>query len=775
VGGKNPDKDTYTIEFELQPQQVSHLQLEAIPDDKLSKGGPGNDDSGNFVLSELEMDVRDSGSNGPIRKIKFASVQADYAQSGFPEENAIDGNPDTGWAVGGSNSKDRHAIFALDTPLELKKTTLVTVRLAQNFGGHATLGRFRLSVGDELPEKASIADLMREQREDKFRHWIARQTNRIAIWTPLRPSAATSTLPSLTIQDDDSIFANGDFTKSDTYTLKFHGLPAGIKALRLEMMADDRLPNHGPGSINHEGPEGDFWLSTVRVHADGRRITLTNASESYAKGSNNAAQAIDDDPQTGWSIDGAQGTTQNAVFPFTDAVSNANELQVDLVCEKYYAAGLGRFRIWVTPESNTVATGLDNKAVTILARLRDDASFRAAFDDAAESPERETLLREFAQHASDYAQARRHIKKLRDQLPPFPTTLVMTERVAGHERHTFVHHRGQFLEPEGEVTPGTPAFLPPFPESAPRNRLALAKWLVSGTNPLTGRVIMNRQWEALFGRGLVRTTGDFGYQGELPSHPELLDWLAVEFVKQGWSQKKMLKLLLLSAAYQQSSDTTPELRERDPSNILLTRGPRFRLDAEMVRDTALKASGLLSEKMGGPGVFPYQPPGVTTDGAYGPLDWNVSDGQDRYRRSLYTFAKRTAPYAMTTVFDAPSGETCVARRDRADTPLQALTLLNDREFMECAQALGNLAARAEGGNTARATLLFRRCLTRPPSNDESARLIQFYQTQLARFASGELSAADILDSKSAELAKERAAWTTVARVLLNLDETITKS
>src|SRR5581483_6271560 len=276
-------------------------------------------------------------------------------------------------------------------------------------------------------------------------------------------------------------------------------------------------------------------------------------------------------------------------------------------------------------------------------------------------------------------------------------------------------------------------------------------------------------------RGIVRTLEDFGYQGELPSNQDLLDWLAVEFVKEGWSQKKMLKLLVMSATYQQASDAGPELRERDPLNILLTRGPRFRLDAEEVRDATLTASGLLSEKIGGPSVFPPQPPGVTTEGAYGPLEWKTSEGPDRYRRGLYTFAKRTAPYAMTAVFDGPSGEACLARRDRSNTPLQALTMLNDDALMECAQAMGKMAC-AEGSSDAdRVEMLFRRCVTRPPNVEEQEELTQFYQAQLARLESGELKAADLLGGKADAHANEQAAWTTLARALLNLDETITKS
>ena len=391
------------------------------------------------------------------------------------------------------------------------------------------------------------------------------------------------------------------------------------------------------------------------------------------------------------------------------------------------------------------------------------------------SPDRELLLHQFALLSPDFAKPREEIEKLRATLPEFPATLVMQERPPGQERKTFVHHRGEFLSLEEAVTPGVPAFLPPLPDNAPKNRFALAKWLVSGKNPLTRRVIMNRQWEALFGRGIVATTGDFGFQGELPTHQDLLDWLAVEFVKQGWSQKKMLKLMVMSATYQQSSMATPALIERDPQNILFARGPRFRMDAEMVRDSALVASGLLSEKIGGPSVFPPQPPGVSSEGAYGPLEWKTSVGPDRYRRGLYTFAKRTAPYAMTATFDAPSGEVCLARRDRSDTPLQALTSLNDTAFMECARALGQLAAKANGDDNARAEIIFRRCLTRPPTNDERGALVKFFQAQLVRFASGELKAAEIMDAKASAELNQQAAWTAVARVLLNLDETINKS
>jgi hypothetical protein len=777
VSGPNPERDTYALQFALTPQRITHVQVEAIPDDQNGKGGPGRADNGNFVLSQLEMEVAATNHDGAPCPVKFAGAQADFAQTGFPPEHAIDGKRDTGWAIDGpgGTTKHRHAIFTLAEPLVLPGPATVTVRLVQTFGNHHTLGRFRVSFGEESPVAGPATERRLARRDQRCVQWLESQLPAVADWRSLRPVGATSTAPILTIQADDSVLCTGDFTKSDTYTVKFHAPPAGLQALRLEMLPDERLPGGGPGAVYYEGQAGDFWLSTVRVKADGQTLVLTNATDSYADGDNNAAKTLDDDPQTGWSIRGGQGKTCNAVFQFTRSLTATNELELDLTCEKYYAAGLGRFRVWVTTNANARASQLEDKALEVLTRYREPGRLESVFAKSGNASDRQVLLRDFAEFSPDFAAPRGEIEKLRATLPKFATTLVMQERPPGQARKTFVHHRGEFLQTEAEVVPGVPAFLPPLPTNAPRNRLALAKWLVSPANPLTGRVIMNRQWEALFGRGLVRTTGDFGYQGDLPSHPELLDWLAVEFVKQGWSQKKMLRLLVRSATYQQSSVLTPDLLERDPQNILLARGPRFRLDAEMVRDSALVASGLLSEKIGGPSVFPPQPPGVSSEGAYGPLDWNTSTGPDRYRRGLYTFAKRTAPYAMTATFDGPSGEVCLARRERSDTPLQALTSLNDTVFLECARALGRLADQAKGDESARADLLFRRCLTRPPTNDERSALAQFYRAQFARFASGELNAAELMDAPAAARLNEQAAWTAVARVLLNLDETINKS
>jgi len=775
IEGKSPEKDTYTVKFDTSSRRITHLQLEAIPDDKVGNGGPGLADNGNFVLNEIEMEVAAHGAGGQPRPIKFSHAEADFSQDKYPVENAIDGKTDTGWAIytGDAKRLHRRAIFTLAEPLDLEQGASVTVRLVQEAGRQHMLGRFRLSLGRELPSALPLAEAARANRDRKFANWLKKEMGAVVKWQRLRPTEAKSDIPLLTIQSDDSIFASGDFTKSDTYKLKFRNLPAGVKAIRLEVLPDDRLPNHGPGEVFYEGVDGDFHLSNFKVMVGTNALSLKNATESFASGERNAAKAIDDDLQSGWSINGSQGKSNNAVFQLSEPLKAVDELQIELLCAEYYEASLGRFRISVTTDENAKASTLPDEVQSALARYRDEGGLTRLLNSPEATNDRNVLLRQFVEVAPELAGERKAIDQLRAEMPQLPTALVMRERPAGQGRITHRHDRGEFLSPKEVVAPGIPEVLPQLRKDAPRNRLGLAEWLVSPKNPLTARVIMNRHWEAFFGRGLVHSTENFGLQGEAPSHPELLDWLAVEFMKQGWSQKKMLKLIVMSATYQQSSTVTPELLERDPQNILLARGPRFRIDAELVRDYDLVASGLFSPKVGGASVYPPQPAGVTSD-AFGSLDWKTSTGPDRYRRGLYTFSKRTTPYAMTTTFDGPSGESCLARRDRSNTALQALTLLNDEVFMECAQALGKSAAEQKGDVGALAEQVFRRCLIRPPTDGEREKLVAFYQAQLNRFSKGELKAEDVAWKNKSERLNEQAAWTTVARAVLNLDEVITK-
>ena len=299
----------------------------------------------------------------------------------------------------------------------------------------------------------------------------------------------------------------------------------------------------------------------------------------------------------------------------------------------------------------------------------------------------------------------------------------------------------------------------------------MARWLASERNPLAARVTVNRAWQAFFGEGIVRTIGDFGTQGSVPTHPELLDWLAIEFMARGWHLKKLHRLIVTSAAYRLRSTISPQALNIDPQNRLLGRGPRFRVEAEMVRDIALSASGLLAKKVGGPSVFPPQPASATAL-AYGKFKWRTSKGPSRYRRSLYTFSKRTAAFAAFTVFDAPTGENCEPRRSRSNTPLQALTMLNDPMFLELARALAKEIQSRQESDQDRVRLLFRRCLTRPPTAGETDDLVNYHEKQRLRLMEGDLDPALIAGDKKASA--ELAAWVMVARVVLNLDETITK-
>ena len=364
-----------------------------------------------------------------------------------------------------------------------------------------------------------------------------------------------------------------------------------------------------------------------------------------------------------------------------------------------------------------------------------------------------------------------------------PSTMVMKEMDKPRETHILA--RGDYRTPGDKVTPAVPGFLPGMPADARPNRLALAKWVVDPQNPLTSRVAVNRYWAMFFGTGLVKTVEDFGSQGEAPSHPELLDWLATEFVRTNWDAKAMQKLMLTSATYRQSSKSTPELNERDPENRLLSRGPRFRLPAEMIRDGALASSGLLDTKVGGPSVFPYSPKGLWEDIAFGDVysaqtyPQNTSKS-DYYRRSFYTFWKRTAPPPGLNTFDAPDREKCTARRPLTNTPLQALVLLNDPTFVEAARVLAQRML-LEGGADASKRIQhgFRLVTGRIPTPKELAILRELLKRETSQYDSHPDQAAKLIAIGAAQPDPKAdkillAAWTTVASAILNLDEAVTK-
>jgi hypothetical protein len=736
------------------------------------------------VLSEIS--VRAEGSRKPRPIVSaFASIE----QEGFPITQAFDGNDATGWAAHQSGrvlNTNHSATFELEGSAAGAGTggRQWSVRLRMQHGGAHTLGRFALSVGESArPSQSTMA-----RREAALQSAYARWRNdpaKAVVWRTIRPATMTANQPRLELLPDDSVLASGDITKSDTYDLTLTNLPSGITAIRLEAMPDESLPAHGPGMTYYEGPKGDFFLGEFQLLSGGQPVKIARASQSYAKNNfgslASARAATDGDPQTGWTCADRPGEAHQAVFVPAEPLTT-DRLEIKMMFGRHYACSLGRFRLAVT--TNTNGAEAVNVPDTILALLQKP-------DDRLSSAEQAQLRERFLLSAPELAAAAREIQDLRKPAVHL-TTMVMRERPAGATRPTFLHRRGEFLQPTERVEPEVPHFLPALPPGAPRDRLALARWLVSPENPLTARVVVNRHWASFFGSGLVATENDFGFQGESPSHPELLDWLARRFIADGWSVKKLHHLIATSSTYRQSSRITPELRARDPRNRLLARGPRVRLEAEVIRDAALAAAGVLSTRMYGAPVRPPQPVGVT-EVAYGSPRWDVSAGEDRYRRSIYTFQKRSAPFAMFNTFDAPSGETCIARREISNTPLQMLTLLNDVAFMEAARQLGALAhAQRQDGegsdlDESRLRFVFRRVLTRVPTADEISRLKAFVRQQRARLQAGELKASELAGPATSIPAAgtahskppasddiERATWTVLARAVLNLDEGINK-
>ena len=768
ISGTIPEKETTTLTLETDSPQVSAVRLEVLTDPRLPDHGPGYGPEGKFALSEIVVELLNPASPEHPQAIKLVSGFAEEFGLSSPAHHALDGKGDTGWSLRTDLRNPeaiRSVVFNFEKPVTVAAGSKWRVRLDQTSGRKQILGRFRVTLGEETSDPRSTAERRRTNLTKAFNAWDQRETSRAVRWEPLQPIAASANLPILTILSDRSILASSDQTKRDVYDVDYRCDQKGITAICLETLVDDTLPKRGPGRVYYEGPFGDFFLSQLILKSGDMPLRFNRGTQSFATGKSTADKAIDDDPLSGWSIDGGQGESQMAVFNLAEPLAAAGKLHLRMIFERYYAAGMGRFRLLTTTDPRPVeATSLpfDIEQIFLVAR------------EQRTTAQRDRLIQHFLRIAPELAVEHETLRNLRKQMPTQPTTLVMAERPPQEPRTTHLHNRGEFMQPREAVSAGVPAFLPPLPHDASRNRLTFARWLVDPANPLTARVTVNRQWAALFGRGIVKTVEDFGFQGDAPTHPDLLDWLAVEFMNEGWSLKKLHRLVVTSATYRQSSRVTPEGLAKDPQNVWLAHAPRFRLEGELIRDATLRMSGLLATKIGGPSVFPSQPAGVTSEGAYGELAWKTSTGSDRYRRGLYTFAKRTAPFAMLGTFDGPSGEACVARRDVSNTPLQALTLLNDAIFVEAAQALGKTLATRVGTPEEKLDYLFRVCLTRHPEADEKQLLSQFFQAERERLTKRELDA-EKLSGVESDKAIDIAAWTLVARSLLNLDETVTRN
>jgi hypothetical protein len=574
-----------------------------------------------------------------------------------------------------------------------------------------------------------------------------------------------------------------------------------IRAFRLELLNDPNLPAGGPGrSFMGTCALTEFRVEVADAKEPGKRtqVKLENATADYAnpervlepnfddrskrrRVTGPVEYAIDGKDETAWGIDagpGRRNQPRKAVFATSQNVAHpgGTVLTFHLVqrhggwnSDDHMNNNLGRFRLSVCGDGGATADPLPQQVCDILAVLREQRT----------QAQHEAVFSYWRTTVPEWKEANTWIEELRQAWPRGATTLALVQR--DQPRQTHLLKRGDWLKPTKKVTAGVPAFLHPLADpGAPANRLTLAKWLVDRRAPTTARVFVNRVWQAYFGTGIVATPEDFGLQGDKPSHPELLDWLAVEFMESGWNVKHLHRLIVNSAVYRQTSRVTPELLEKDPQNRLLARGPRLRVDGEIVRDIALSASGLLDPKLGGPSIFTPAPAFLFLPPAsYGPFNWVQAQGPDRYRRALYTFRRRSTPYPMLQTFDTPNGDFSCVRRTRSNTPLQALTTLNEPIFMDCARAL---AARAlkEGGtrDVDRLTYAFRLCVARPPDDIEKATLRQLLARERKRIADGSLNAVEVAtgkkDARFPDELKDLAVYTIVSRVLLNLDETITK-
>ncbi|ADV61803.1 protein of unknown function DUF1549 [Isosphaera pallida ATCC 43644] len=617
------------------------------------------------------------------------------------------------------------------------------------------------------------------ERLARLAAWEATVLNQTA-WRYSIPSLARSLGgASLTVRPDGSVLVSGTNPDFDTYEVVFEGLQGSITALRLDVLPDPTLPEAGVG----RHPNGSFVLNRIEVEAQPPDeasplpIPLASARADHTQPGHDAAHLVADlnDPKAkaGWAIGAYEPSgrvrrsvilTPKTPIDFGDAVSY--RLVVRLIHRSSWPqANLGAFRLGFTnqphPDFSFDPPDEIRQILAVAPDQRDDA-------------QRHRLWNHFLSVDPELKALRAELETLKQQAPQPTTTLVMAEREV--PRTTVIRLRGEFLSPGDPVEPGIPAAWGRLPEDQPANRLTFARWLVAPDNPRTSRVLVNRLWEQLFGIGLVRTVEDFGTQGESPSHPELLDELATGLVADGWSVKRLLKRIVMSQTYQRDSRVRPDLVERDPDNRLLARGPRFRLPAEILRDNALAIAGLLSDKIGGPSVFPPQPEGIWTM-IYSNDKWIESQGEDRYRRGLYTFWRRTAPYPTFLMFDAPSREVCTVGRNRSNTPLQALATLNDPGFFEPARAFGaRIAAHDAADDAQRIDYAYRLAVARPARPREIERLGQLLDLERTRLANDPRAVENLAwpqrDPKVSAL--DAAAWAVVANVVLNLDETLTK-
>lgn len=617
-------------------------------------------------------------------------------------------------------------------------------------------------------------------------------------WTVLRTkiNANSTSGQKYSLLDDGSYLVQGYSPAAHRVQLTTTITDRVIRAIRVELLTHPDLPLGGPGrgvtgtcaltefEIEASPADSPDQLAAVKIRHATADINLPErtlvtpfegAEEKRVTGP--VTFAFDGQASTAWGTDagpGQRNRSRKAVFVPESPIEHPGGTFLRISLNQQHGAynsarnpsqNIGRFRLAMTSENNAEADPVPAEVRKILAIPQEQRTQRQVA----------TVFSHWRTTVPRWKDKNHHIDTLWQSHPAGTPQLVLKSR--DDPRETHILDRGDFLRPTSPVTPGTPRFLHELPADSPSTRLDFARWLVDRRSPTTARTIVNRVWQSYFGTGFVRSSEDLGTQSEPPSHPELLDWLAVEFMESGWSLKALHGLIVTSATYRQSSRVSPELLTKDPRNLWLARGARFRVNAETVRDIALAASGLLYRKMGGPGVFPPIPEFlIKPPASFTPKIWRNHQGPERYRRALYTFRYRSSvPYPVFQSFDAPTGESSCVRRERSNTPLQALVTLNETLFVECARELARRTLDSDGQtDSERIRHAFRCCLSRNPDAEEVKDLLGLLNRQRNHFTAHSDLAATLTAPQTESDTIELASWTVISRVLLNLDETITR-
>jgi len=722
ASGANPAKDVYEVETFAGEERITALRLEALVGGGNGDRVPGRATNQNFVMTGLEVEAYPPGRPGEAQPVRFIDAFATHSQDKFPVLASLDGNQETGWG-GLQREGDRSAVFVAEEPFGFPGGTALRVRLRfeSRFASHA-IGRFQLAVSDDADLAWSTLDTWRELGI------IESADGRQAFTEEYGPEHGVD-LAAVCGPDEHSWREAPEYVDG-----KVHLFGSATGAMYLYRTIE--APSARDMRVGLGSDDG------LRVWVNGELVHDNPAARSVA---------LDQDM-----VD----------LPLR---KGRNELLLKVV---NYGGGFGFAFRRVTEDTGGLPT---------------DVALTLSDVTAERGPAQADRLRRFyrAAHAPAWIATVDERDGLRTERTNFenalPTTLISRELETPRPAHVLI--RGAYEAKGEEVQRAVPAALPAMAEDAPRDRLGLAQWLVSREHPLTARVTVNRYWQQLMGVGIVRTTEDFGSQGEYPVHPELLDWLAVEFVESSWDVKGLLRHMVTSAAYRQSSAVTPALLERDPNNRLLARGPRFRLTAEEIRDSALYASGLLVEELGGPPVKPYQPDGVWFAVGYTSSNtarYKQDDGVALWRRSLYTFWKRTAPPPNMVTFDAPNREACTVERSRTVTPQQALVLWNDPTFVEAARHLAARTLREGGDDDAtRVRWAYRTVVGRAPTPKQVQALVRGLDAQRARYEVDRAAAEALLEIGDSPPIEDldpvqHAAWTNLSTVLLSLPQTVTR-